>query len=362
MNQRDDESSAGARSWRSSTLRAGSVAWAVVGLAVAVVAFAWVLWTIRLVVLPVAVAGLIASGLSPLHRRLVRVGCPGGVAALCLMLAGAAVLVGAGFLIVPGMVDQLGEVGSALDEAADRLERWVDRERPFGVTATDVAAWRERVESTGAGDALDAIGLSARTGARAAGAVVSGFLLVVVTTFFLLRDGAAFGARITAAAPRPQRRRVEAALTGTVRSLRAYLAGAASLGIVEGIAIGLALWLSGADLAFVVGVLTLFGAFVPFVGAIVVGVVAVGVALVSGGTTSAIVVGIVVVLVQQFDNELLAPLVYGRFLRLHPLAVILATALGIEIAGVIGAFVTVPLLAAVTGAWRGAREAVTGVR
>jgi putative heme transporter len=153
--------------------------------------------------------------------------------------------------------------------------------------------------------------------------------------------------------PATRRDHVLGALHGMVHSARGYLAGAATLGIVEGAAIAVALWLTGADLAVVVGLLTVIGAFVPFVGAIVVGVIAVGVALVSGGTTSAIVVAIVVVVVQQLDNEVLAPLVYGRFLRLHPLAVILATAFGIELAGFIGAFITVPLLAACTGAWRG---------
>jgi predicted PurR-regulated permease PerM len=336
--------------------RAGLSAWSLVGIAVAVALVCWLLWTIRLVVLPVAVAGIAAAGLAPIHSRFVRLGLSGGLAAVVVMLLMAGLLAGAGFLIVPGMVDQLDDVGAALTEAADRLERWVARERPFGMSGDDVSSLRARIEEAEPSAAFDAIGLSARTGARAAGAIVTSVLLVLVTTFFLLRDGARFGAVLTAAAPARHRDRVAAALTGVVRSLRGYLAGAATLGIVEGIAIGLALWLTGADLALVVVALTFLGAFVPFVGAIVVGVVAVGVALVSGGTTSAIIVAVVVVLVQQLDNELLAPLIYGRLLQLHPLAVILGTALGIEVAGLIGAFITVPLIAAMTGGWRGAHE------
>ena len=332
---------------------AGAAAWAAVGVAVVVALTGWLLWHARVVVLPVLGAGLVAAGLSPVTDRLERSGVRRGVAALLTLLAAGGLLVGAGVLVAPSMIEQLSHVGTALGDAADRLERWVGRERPFGLRAADVREWRDRVEATQPADALDAVGFSARTGARAAGIVVTSILLVIVTTFFLLRDAGRMAASLVARAPLGNRERVRRALDGMVRSARGYLAGAATLGVVEGAAIALALWLTGADLAVVVGMLTVVGAFVPFVGAIVVGVVAVGVALVSGGTTSAIVVAAVVIVVQQLDNELLAPVVYGRFLQLHPLAVILATAVGIELAGVVGAFVTVPLLAAVTGAWRG---------
>jgi predicted PurR-regulated permease PerM len=332
---------------------AGATAWAALGILALAALAGWVLWQARVVVLPVAAAGLVAAGLSPVTDRLERLGLGRGIAAAATMVTGGAVVVGIGTLVGPAMVDQLAEVGAALDDAADRFERWVGSERPFGLDATDVRTWRERIESTRPSEALDAAGVSARTGARAAGVVVTSILLVVVTTFFLLRDAARIGESIVSRSPAAARLRVRRALQGMVRSARGYLAGAATLGVVEGTAIGLALWLTGADLAVVVGLLTLVGAFVPFVGAIVVGVIAVGVALVSGGTTSAVVVAIVVVVVQQLDNELLAPVIYGRFLRLHPLAVILATAFGIEVGGFVGAFVTVPLLAASTGAWRG---------
>lgn len=332
---------------------AGATAWSLLGVIVLAGLAGWLLWHVRVVVLPVATAGLVAAGLSPVTARIERIGVGRGIAAAITMVIAATAIVGIGTLVGPAMVDQLSEVGVALDDAADRFEGWVGDERPFGLDAGDVRSWRDRIESTQPADALDAAGVSARTGARAAGVVVTSVLLVTVTTFFLLRDAAALGGAIVARSPVGVRERLKRALHGMVRSARGYLAGAATLGLVEGTAIAAALWLTGADLAIVVGLLTLLGAFVPFVGAIVVGVVAVGVALVSGGTTSAVVVAIVVIVVQQLDNELLAPMIYGRFLRLHPLAVILATAFGIELAGIVGAFVTVPLLAACSGAWRG---------
>lgn len=333
--------------------RGGAAAWSALGVLILVVVLALALWHLRLIVLPVIIAALVSVGLSPVHGLFVQAGASRGLAAALVLVLGVAALTAAGFLIVPAVADQLGDLGRALDDAGDRLERWVARERPFGMDGGDVARLRDRIRSTEATGGLD---VSARTGIRAASEIVAGLLLVVVTTFFLLRDGPAMRRALAARAPREWERRVVDTIDGVVGSLRAYLMGAASLGVVEGIAVGLALALSGADLAFVVAALTFVAAFVPFVGAIFVGLIAIGVALVSGGMTSAIVVAIVVVVVQQFDNELLAPFIYGRLLHLHPLAVILGTAIGIEVAGLIGAFVTVPLIAAASGAWRANRS------
>jgi predicted PurR-regulated permease PerM len=117
------------------------------------------------------------------------------------------------------------------------------------------------------------------------------------------------------------------------------------LGAVEGVVIGITLVLVGAGLALPVAVLTFFAAFFPFVGAIAAGVVAVAVALVTSGPAAAGIVAIVAVVVQQLDGDVLAPVIYGKALQLHPLVVIVAIASGGALAGLIGAFVAVPLVA-----------------
>ena len=138
---------------------------------------------------------------------------------------------------------------------------------------------------------------------------------MIVTSFFVLKDGDRFGAwptrssRPTAAAGGRIAGRAWATLGG-------YLRGAALLGLLEGTIIGVTLALVGAELAIPMATVTFGAAFVPFVGAIVAGAAAL-VALATAGTTEALIVLGVAVLVQQLDNDLLAPLIYGKGLEAH---------------------------------------------
>jgi predicted PurR-regulated permease PerM len=334
------------RSW-------GSVAWSVVGVLVLVTLGGYLLWRIRVVAVPVFVAIIIAVALAPVVRWLEKAKLNRGLATLLTLLAAIGAVVAFGFLVAPSIADQFAGVDDAIDEAADRLQEWVEDERPFGATGDDVQRLRDRIEGVEIGEAADVAGVSPITGVRYAATAVTAILLAFVSTFFLLRDGPSIRNSFVRTAEGRFRGRAADLIDGAAGGLRGFLAGAAALGIVEGIAVGLTLWLTGSELGLVMGVITFLGAFVPFVGAIVAGALAVGVALVTGGTSAALVVGIVILVIQQLDNDLLAPLIYGRFLQLHPLAVILATTIGIETAGVLGAFVTVPLVAAATGAWKG---------
>jgi predicted PurR-regulated permease PerM len=129
------------------------------------------------------------------------------------------------------------------------------------------------------------------------------------------------------------------------RTLGGYLKGSATLGVIEGFVIGTTVWLVGGSLAIPVGVITFFAAFLPFLGAIVAGIVAILVTLVTSGVGGAIVVAVVALLVQQLDNDLLAPWVFGKNLELHPLIVLFAITAGGTLFGVFGAFLAVPVSA-----------------
>ena len=139
------------------------------------------------------------------------------------------------------------------------------------------------------------------------------------------------------------------------RTLGGYLKGSATLGVIEGTAIGLTVWLVGGALAVPVAVITFFAAFLPFVGAVLAGAVAVLVTLVTAGFGPAVIVLIVAVLIQQFDNDLLAPIVFGKNLQLHALVVLAAIVGGSTLFGLFGAVLAVPVTAVVINAlaeWR----------
>jgi putative heme transporter len=131
------------------------------------------------------------------------------------------------------------------------------------------------------------------------------------------------------------------------RTLGGYLRGSATLGVIEGIIIGTTVWLVGGSLAIPVAVITFFAAFVPFAGAIVAGLIAVLVTLVTAGFGGAVVVAVVALLVQQLDNDFLAPWVFGKNLELHPLIVLVAITAGGTLFGAFGAFLGVPVSAVI---------------
>jgi putative heme transporter len=341
------------RSW-------GSSAWGAIGVIILAAGVVWLTWTLRTIVLPVLAGIILAVALAPVVRWLMAARMPRGIASMTALVLAIGALVAFGYTIAPTIADQFAGIGDAVREAVDRLERWVERERPFGFTGDDVEQARERVAGVGVNEAVDVVGVSPAAGLRYVGTTLAAVLIALVSSFFFLRDGPAIREAIVARARPGRGAALGAACDGAVGGVRAFLAGAALLGIVEGTAVGITLWLTGSELALVMAALTFMGAFVPFIGAILTGILAVAVALVTAGTGPAIIVAIVIVIVQQFDNDLLAPVIYGKLLQLHPLVVILSTAAGIEIAGVIGAFATVPLVAAATGAHRKWSEARSG--
>ena len=119
--------------------------------------------------------------------------------------------------------------------------------------------------------------------------------------------------------------------------------------LVDALGIAIAAWLLGVPLALAIGVLVFLGAFVPIIGALLSGLVAVLVALVAQGPIVALFMLAAVVAVQQLESHVLQPFLMGRFVAVHPLAIIIAIAAGITVSGIVGALVAVPLVACLNG-------------
>ena len=324
-----------AYAWR--LLVVGLFLWAVV----------WLAAKLLVVLVPLAVAGLLARALWPVARRLRR-RLPRAFAAAVAELGFLVVLVGALGLVGWAVAGQVDELGPTLDRALDDVTDWLVDDSPFDVSREDVDGWREAAE-----DALPEVvgeGGSATSGIVLAGEIVVGALLSLVVTFFLLKDGDRYADRFARMAPERHRDMTERAIARGWDAAGGYLRGAALLGLVESAIIGVASLIVGADLVAAVMLLTFIAAFVPIAGAVVSGAVAVLVALVTAGTGAAVVVGVVAILVQQFDNDLLAPAIFGRAVRLHPLVVLLGIVAGGALFGFVGTVFAVPFLAVVVNA------------
>jgi predicted PurR-regulated permease PerM len=323
-------------------LRAASdVAWRALVVVAAVIALGFAVGRLRLVVLPVVVALLLTAILAPVADWLRNRGMPSLLAAWVAVLGFLGLVVMAGFVIVPAVIDEFANLGLTLSKGVDDVERWLI-EGPAELEPDQIERYREQARDSIA----DFLGSEqAVAGAVAVFEALAGAILALVLTFFFVKDGRRFQRWALSVVPARREALVAALGRSAWHALAGYLRGAAFIGLLEGAVLGLTLWLTGAGLAVPVAILTFFAAFFPIAGAVVAGIVAVLVALVSGGFGDAILVAIVALVVQQFDNDLLAPLIYGRAIRLHPAVVLIALTTGGTVAGIMGAFLAVPVAA-----------------
>ena len=324
--------------------RAGAYAWRLIGIGIVVYATLWLLALLRVVVFPVLIALLLSVALVPPARWLRARGVPHVLSVWMVLLGLLGTLVLAGFLILPALAEEFGSLGPTIEEAAADIEDWLVEDGPFDVDRQQLDDLRAQAEDRLASAARGADGLVLDTAVLIL-EIVAGLLLALVATFFFVKDGERFQRWALARAPADRRESVRRAALAGWQTLGGYLRGSALLGTVEAVVIGLTLLLTGASVVIPVAILTFLAAFIPFVGAIAAGVIAVAVALATGGLTAALIVAGVALVVQQLDNDLLAPIVFGRALDLHPLVILVSVAAGAALAGLAGAFLAVPVTA-----------------
>jgi predicted PurR-regulated permease PerM len=308
------------------------------------------LWWLRVVTLPIFIAVLLCTALAPPVVSLERRGVPTLLATWLVFLGFFAALAAVLLLALPPTVDELGGLSDAVGDASSEVEDWLV-DGPLQLDRQDVEAYTEhpfdRLQ-----ELVERSSFSLSRGARLAGEITAGALLSLVLTFLFLKDGRRFQHAVLDRLPPQHAGLIGAASSQAWDAFGGFLRGAATLGVIEGAVIGTTVRLVGGSLSIPIAVLTFFGAFFPIVGAIAAGVLATLVTFATAGTVPAIIVGVVVLVVQQVDNDLLAPFVYGRAVELHPAAVLIALAVGASLGGIAGAFIAVPILSALLGAGR----------
>ena len=194
-------------------------------------------------------------------------------------------------------------------------------------------------------DNQDTIASGALTTAATVGEVFAGIVLALFTLFFFLKDGRSIWLWLVGLFPQDSRAYIDEAARRSWRTLISYVRATAAVALVDAIGIGIGLAILGVPLVIPLAALVFLGAFIPIIGSFLAGTVAVLVALVSEGPITALIALGVVVAVMQLEGHVLQPLLLGRAVRVHPLAVVLAIAAGLLIAGIFGALIAVPTVA-----------------
>lgn len=323
--------------------RAAAFSWRFIVIVVAALIVVGGLVQLRVVVLPVIIAVFLGTLLKPISDRLRRAGLPAALAT-GVTLAGAVLMLGSVVVFITlEVVDEADSLRDDATEAVDEIEDWLVT-GPLGLERSQIDDARESF-SQAIDDNSDALTQGAVRAGTIAIELVTGAVLSVVLLFFVLKDGHRAGDAVARIVGIERGDDLRVLGSKTWATMAGYLRGVAITGVVDAVIIGIGLALLGVPLVVPLMLLTFLGAFIPLVGATLAGVLAAMVALVGNGPGTALAVGALVLVVQQVEGDVLAPLVLGRAVRLHPVTILLALTAGSVLAGIIGAFLAVPLAA-----------------
>jgi predicted PurR-regulated permease PerM len=318
-------------------------AWRLLVLLGAVIALLWVAEKLLVLVVPVALATMLTALLLPLVDWLDRRGAPRGGAVALVILGSFAILGGLLTFVVSQFVSGLPQLVSEVTRSIDSMRTWLV-EGPAHLS-------REQIDNAG-NSAIEAIRNNQEkvtSGALSTAAtvteIVTGALLVFFTLIFLLHGGRNIWAFVARLFPSDVRGRVSDAGRAGFHSLIGYIRATSLVALVDAVGIGTGLAIMGIPLALPLASLVFLGAFIPLVGAVITGFLAVIVALLAKGLVYGLITLGLIVAVQQLEAHVLQPLVMGRAVSIHPLAVVLGIAGGGIIAGIVGALLAVPLIA-----------------
>ena len=298
---------------------------------------------LMLVVLPVIISVLLTTLLAPGARRLEARGWRPAPAAALLTLVALLVFAGLWALIIPGVLSQSEDLFRNVEDGAGQAVSVLE---PLGVGRADVDRAIDDALSSVQGKA---VANEVLTGAVLLTQWAAAVILIVVLTFFFVKDGARLWEWLLELFHEDRQPMLHEVGGRAWGALSAYVQGVFLVATIDALLIGAALLIVGVPVALPLIVLTFVGAFFPIVGAFVAGAAAVLVALVANGLGAALVILAVIVAVQQLEGNVFYPVVVGRKLQLHPVGILLALTAGGVLAGVVGAFLAVPI-AAVTGA------------
>ena len=245
---------------------------------------------------------------------------------------------------------QVDDLRANVVEGISQVQDWA-RTGPLKLSDAQLQSWIDEAKAT-----ISSSDSSVLTRITAVGATithaVAGFFIALFSAFFFLYEGDRIWSWIVALFPRASRERVHSSGQTAWRSLTAFVRATVIVALTDAMGVAFAAWALGVPLTLAIGVLVFMGAFVPIIGALISGMVAVLVALVAQGPWTALFMLLAVIAVQQFESHVLQPFLMGAFVAVHPLAIIIAIAAGVVVAGIVGALIAVPLAAILNGVVR----------
>jgi predicted PurR-regulated permease PerM len=317
----------------------GLLAWFLVGVAVLLVGLVWLLGLTSTITVPVALGAILATVAGPLvtslqHHRVPRAA---GAAIVLLLLVALAVVIS--LMVFGGIYEQSAEIKASASQAVDKIEGWFN-DAGAGGTSSTTADVKASTAQTG-----KALLEGVTNGIKEIASLVFFLTFTAFSTFFLLKDGPAVRRFVDRHLGVPPD--VASIITGNViRSLRRYFLGVSYVAGFNAIVVGVGAYLLDVPLAGTIAVVVFVTAYVPFIGAFVSGAFAVMLALGSQGTSTALIMLVIVILANGLLQNIVQPIAFGATLDLNPLVVLIVTIGFGAIFGMIGMVLAAPLTSA----------------
>lgn len=323
---------------------AAAWSWRLLLLAAMLYVIGWVAHKLELVVISFVLALFFTAVLHPVQRAIHRVvPKPASLSSALALLFGVAVIAGIGWFVVWQISENSGQLATQVTDLINKTKHWLQT-GPLRLKATNLDNITSKITKAITNHQDELVSGAIQT-VRAVADVLGALLLVLLSTFFLLRDGDRVWRFVLHFTPKRQQPNVDHAARVGWHTLGGYMRGQVLIALFHGISVMIVLFILRIPLAAALGVLIFLGSFVPLIGLTVTGALCVAVALLEHGLGAGIVVAIAIVVLLQLEAHLLQPLIMSRSVEIHPLAVALSVISGTIVAGIPGALLAVPFAA-----------------
>ncbi len=322
---------------------AGAWSWRLIVVGVVLLAIFTVVARLAALVVPVAVALLIAAPLGSVVAWLAHHGFSRGWAALTTLLALITAVLG---LIALASTTVISGIDELKQQASDGLHTLIDwlSSGPLNISAEQIQSYLDRAGQTLQDNSSGIVARALSVGSTV-GLVTAGAILALFCLFFFLKDGRQIWLDIVQIFPRRARTQIDYAGSAAWQTLARYARTSVFVALVDATGIGLGAWILGLNLWVPIFIVVFLTSFIPLIGATLSGMVAVLVAVVEGGWVKAVIMVGIVLIVQQVEGNVLYPYLFGKAASVHPIAILLTVGIGGIVGGLVGALLAVPILA-----------------
>jgi predicted PurR-regulated permease PerM len=333
---------------------AAAWSWRVLIIAFAIYVLARVFVRIELVAFSFVIALFFTAVLHPLEKLFRRIPGPRSLSAALAMLVGVVVLAGIGYFVTWQITTHSSQIGDQITNFVDRTRDWL-RTGPLHLKSSDIDKIADNITKAVKDHQSEIISGAIET-VRTVVEALGALLLILLSTFFLLRDGEQIWRWTLRLFPRAAQDQVDIAGRAGWHTLGGYMRGQLLIALFHGVSVMIVLFVLNVPLAAALGVLIFLGSFVPLIGLTVTGALCVAVAGLEHGLTAAIVVGVAIIVLVQLEAHFLQPLILSRSVEVHPLAIALSVITGTILAGIVGALLAVPFVAFVNSTVHALRQ------